>query len=159
MERVILFNLLQLLVTSYAVVRGGAPERITGASLLIATIATHFVQRALPERFDRIETEVLLVDLLLLGILLAVSMYADRFWPFWLVAFQALGTGAHFVRAADHEVLRVAYAVMTAAWAYPMLLVLTLGTARHARRQIREGRDASWTNPPEKAVARPTERK
>ncbi|WP_267397236.1 MULTISPECIES: hypothetical protein [unclassified Sphingomonas] len=145
MERVIVFNLLQLLVSSYAVIRGGAPEKITGASLLIATIITHFVQHAMPSRFVGIESGVMLVDLLLLVVLLVVSLYADRFWPFWLVTFHAIGTGAHLVRAADQEVLRMAYAVMTAAWAYPMMLVLALGTARHVRRMRAEGRDLDWS--------------
>ena len=40
MDRVWIFNALQLAATGYAFWRGGAPERLTGLALLLAALAT-----------------------------------------------------------------------------------------------------------------------
>lgn len=40
MLHVVAFNLIQLLATAYSLARGGAPERVTGGSLLVATVLT-----------------------------------------------------------------------------------------------------------------------
>jgi len=144
MERVIFFNLLQLAVSGYAVIRGGAPERIVGLSLLVATLATRVLQQPFAIRFVGVEWGVFVIDLALLLVLLAVALFADRFWPMWLAAFQLLGTGAHVVRALDPEVMRAAYAILMAGWSYPMILVLAVGTRRHVNR-TRSGRDLDWS--------------
>ncbi|TFI59813.1 hypothetical protein E2493_02975 [Sphingomonas parva] len=144
MERVILFNVLQLAVSSYAMVRGGAPERIVGLSLLIAPGSTRLLQQDFTSRFIGVEVGVLVVDVILLTVLLAVALNADRFWPLWLAAFQLFGTGAHLVRALDAHVERVAYAILMAGWSYPMILILAVGTWRHVRR-ARAGADPDWS--------------
>ncbi|HEV2570021.1 hypothetical protein [Sphingomonas sp.] len=144
MERVIFFNLLLLLASGYAVWRGGAPERIVGVSLLLAGLLTRLAYQPFAVRFVAVDWGVLAIDLALLAILLAVALYADRFWPLWLAAFHALGTGAHLVRGLDYRIEPVAYAILLAAWSYPMILLLVIGTARHARRK-RDGPERDWS--------------
>ena len=145
MERVILFNLLHLVATAYAVGRGGAPERFAGIALLAATLATRIVQRQFPVRFASVEWGVFGVDVVLLGTLLMIALLADRFWPLWITALHALGTCSHFVKLLDLEVLRTAYATLSAIWSYPILILLVSGTVRHQRRLRRTGRDPDWS--------------
>lgn len=146
MERVIIFNLLLLLASGYALWRGGAPERIVGLSLLIAGGLTRLAYAPFAERFVAVDWGVLLVDIALLVILLAVALKADRFWTLWLAAFQLLGTGGHLVRGLDHGVEPIAYAILLASWSYPMIFLLVIGTARHARRR-RQGYKRDWSGP------------
>ncbi|MFV0622790.1 hypothetical protein ACBY01_02090 [Sphingomonas sp. ac-8] len=147
MERVILFNLLHLLATAYAVGRGGAPERFAGMALLLATLATRVAQRQFPARFASVEWGVFGVDLVLLVALLVIALFADRFWPLWVTALHGLGTCSHFVKLLDLEVLRTAYATLSAVWSYPILILLVSGTVRHQQRLRRAGSDPDWSRP------------
>lgn len=146
MLHVIAFNLIQLLISGYSLARGGAPERITGASLLAAMILTRVLLSRYAVRFVGVEWGVFTVDVVLLTVLLAVALFADRFWPLWVVALHALGTTAHLLRLLDGEVIRFAYAVLTAMWAYPIMVLLAAGTARHQRRLRFAGRDPDWSS-------------
>lgn len=145
MERVIIFNLLHVVVSGYAVVRGGAPERIAGVALLVATLATRLVQSQMPMRFAGVEWGVFCVDLTLLAVLVAVALDADRYWPLWMTALHGLGTLAHLAKLLNLELLRSAYAVMTAFWSYPILVLLLCGSHRHHLRRHRYGIDRAWS--------------
>jgi len=148
MDRIVIFYLLLLLASGYAMWRGGGPERIVGAAMLIAGVLTrasylaHYLPNA--DYFEVVHWGVLAIDLVLLGVLLAVALTADRFWTLWLVAFHALGTGGHLVRGLDHGIEPIAYAILLASWSYPMVLLLVIGTARHARRR-KLGRARDWS--------------
>ena len=144
MDRILLFNLLQALASGYAMLRGGAPERLAGASLLVAALSTRLIMHGAEVNYLRLEAGVLAVDLMLLGALVAATLFADRYWTFWLTALQALGTGAHLVKAIDPEVLATAYGILAAAWSYPMLMLLAAGTYRHEVR-VRKGGDLDWS--------------
>jgi hypothetical protein len=147
MERVFLFSILQLGVSLYALARGGGPERVVGLSLLLAFGVTMLLQQPLVVRFVTVEWGVLAVDLALLAVLLAVALHADRFWPLWVAALHALGTGAHLVRGLDHGIEPVAYAILLASWSYPIVILLAVGTLRHAERRKRNGHDLDWSFP------------
>jgi hypothetical protein len=147
MERVYLFSILQLGVSLYALARGGGPERVVGLALLLAFGVTMLLQQPLVERFVAVDWGVLAVDLGLLAVLVAVALNADRFWPLWVAAFHALGTGAHLVRGVDHGIEPVAYAILLASWSYPMILLLAVGTLRHGERRKRQGQDLDWSFP------------
>lgn len=147
MERVFLFAFLLLLAAGYAVARGGGPERIVGLSLVLAFTASLLVQQPAAERFITIEWGILLVDVALLAVLLAVALHADRFWPLWVTALHGLSTGAHMVRGVDFGIEPVAYAILLASWSYPIILLLAVGTLRHAGRRKRQGHDLDWSFP------------
>ena len=147
MERVILFAILQLVASGYAMARGGAPERVVGLSLLLAFGISMLLQQPMAERFVTVEWGMLAVDLSLLVVLVTVALYADRFWPLWVAAFHALSTGAHMVRGLDHGIEPMAYAILLASWSYPIILLLAVGTLRHAERRKRHGHDLDWSFP------------
>ena len=145
MERVFLFTILLLLASGYAVARGGAPERVVGLSFLLAFALSLLFQQPMAARFVGVEWGILTVDLVLLVILLGVALHADRFWPLWVTALHALGTGGHMVRGVDLGIEPVAYAILLASWSYPMVLLLALGTMRHRRRKRALGYDLDWS--------------
>lgn len=142
--RVAIFSALLILASLFAMVRGGAPERIVGAALLLAFGASIGMQQPLASRFVAVEWGIFAADLLLLLVLLGVALHADRFWTLWLAAFHMLGTGGHLVRSLDHGIEPIAYAILLASWSYPMILLLVIGTARHARR-CKLGHERDWS--------------
>lgn len=146
--RMIIFDALLLGSCAYALLRGGAPERIVAGSLLAAYAATLLAYSELPTRFDRVEMAVLLVDAVLLCVLVAVALRADRAWPLLVAGLHLTTIGAHLIKFFDVNMIRVTYAVMIAAWSYPMLVLLAVGTWRHRRRLRFRGYDYPWTLPP-----------
>ncbi len=144
MLRILVFECLLLACCGYALWKGGPPERIVGGSLLLAYAATLASYSSYAERFVHVETRILLVDMVLLAVLVAVALRADRGWPIILAGLQLDTVGAHLLKNWDLDMIRVTYAVMIAAWSYPMVIVLALGTWRHAARLRRHGYDVSW---------------
>ncbi|WP_375395189.1 hypothetical protein [uncultured Sphingomonas sp.] len=145
MVYIVVFNLIQLLASLYAFLRGGAPERLAGGLLLIAALLTRIFFLGSVSPYFGIEIGILAVDVVLLVALVMLALYADRFWPIWLAALQALGAGAHIAKAIDPTVVSMAYAILLSVWSYPMVLILAAATLRHQRRIAVAGSDLDWS--------------
>jgi hypothetical protein len=144
-DRIWIFYAVLTAASGYALWRGGAPERVLGLAMLVAAVSTQLLQDDMAVRFAGVDLNVLLVDLALLGVMLAVTLHADRFWPAWATALHLLGTGAHLARAISPDVIRLTYAVLAAAWSYPIMVLLVIGTVRHASRIRARGWDLDWS--------------
>ena len=145
MTRILLFCVAQVLVSGYALWRGGKPERLVGSVLLIAMIATALMPVAPGRSYYMLHLPLLAIDLLLLSALTAVALRANRFWPLWLAALQLLAIGVHGVRAYDPHILPIVYARIVGEIAYPMLALLVIGTVRHHSRALRLGGERDWS--------------
>ncbi len=121
--------------------------------MALAYLATLASYSQLASRFAQVETGVLVVDLLLLIVLVAVAVKADRGWPMGLAALQLDTVGAHVARLLDLDMIRVTYAVMLAMWSYPMLALLIAGTWRYRRRCRQSGDVPVWGAPKQYSVA------
>jgi len=143
--RILLFCVAQVLVSGYALWRGGKPERLVGSVLLIAMIATALMPVAPGRSYYMLHLPLLAIDLLLLSALTAVALRANRFWPLWLAALQLLAIGVHGVRAYDPHILPIVYARIVGEIAYPMLALLVIGTVRHHSRALRLGGERDWS--------------
>jgi hypothetical protein len=129
----------------YAWLRGGAPERAGAAIFAAAAVLSTILASPHPTRFASVEAGVLMVDLVMLLALVVLAIGAERFWPLWVAALQAVGAAAHVGRFAGHNVSGAAYAIVLALWSYPMLCLLALGTWRHQQRLKTFGSDRSWS--------------
>mgnify|MGYP001492400128 CR=1 FL=1 len=147
MLRIAIFLILLIGTCLYALWRGGAPERIAAGAMLAACLGSALVRRDLENRFFEMETGLFLIDALLLVILIAVALKADRGWPMVLAGLHLATVGAHVVKLVEPEMIRVTYVVMITAWSWPMLLALALGTARHRMRLKAQGYDLDWSLP------------
>lgn len=143
--RILLFTALLVGCCGYALWRGGAPERIIGAALALAFVATVLSYSELPVRFVGVETGILIVDFILLTVLVAVALRADRGWPLLLAGLHLSSVGAHLLKYLDVNMIRVTYAIMIGGWSYPMLIALAIGTRRHQLRLRRQGYDLAWS--------------
>ncbi|MBB3941743.1 hypothetical protein GGR39_003424 [Novosphingobium fluoreni] len=117
--------------------RGGAPERITSAVMLGATIATLAANAEGALDYRHVEWRLFWIDVAVLGAFIAVALYADRFWPLWVAALQCIAVAAHGARAFEPTILPLVYWWVLGKVSYPMMLIVCIGTARHQHRQQR----------------------
>jgi hypothetical protein len=115
--------------------RGGAPEKITSAVMLGATLATLAANAEVALDYRHVEWRLLWIDVAVLGAFIAVALYADRFWPLWVAALQCIAVAAHGARAFEPTILPLVYWWLLGKVSYPMMLIVCVGTARHQRRQ------------------------
>jgi hypothetical protein len=143
--RYAMFLLLFAAACSYALWRGGAPERIVASVFAIGLAGTLLLQAPLAARFGSLELGIFLTDVAMLGAIVAVALNADRFWPLWIGAFQIIQVLSHVPQAIIPHLLPTTYGAIVAIWSYPMLAILVAGTARHRRRLADYGIDPAWS--------------
>ena len=138
-----LYLALLLTVSVWTLRRGGAPERIAMAAILIAVAATSAV--ASNRVFGGRETGIFVVDLLLTVVIFTLAMLAERFWPLWLSAILIVGVMLQLAiwYAPHHH--RGVYLILHAMSAYPTLILILAGTLRHRHRLRRDGHDPAWS--------------
>lgn len=134
--RMLLFASLLLACFLYAVARGGWPERAGALLLILGSLLTLAVNSPTSERYADVEVAILIVDASVLLGFLALALFTDRFWPLWTTALQLLVVLAHLAKLGDPEMMRNGYGFLMAAWSYPQLLAIGLGTVAHRRRML-----------------------
>jgi hypothetical protein len=137
-----LFRLLLLAIALYAFWRGGSDEKWTAVICLLGALVTHIVISPLHERFQGVETAVLMVDLAVLAGFAAIALRSDRFWPLWMAGVQLTTVMGHAMKLVDDELLPRAYAASLGFWAYWTLAILAVGVWRHHRRAAESRRSA-----------------
>jgi hypothetical protein len=144
MVRILIFNALYILSSLFALIRGGAPERI-GALILIADFQLSlWVVAPMHSRFAGVEWPMLAVDAAAFAALYALSLVTTRYWPAWMAAIQGCVALSH-LSGLRPEILPWAYGTVVAAWAYIMLTMLAIATWRHQQRIRRYGADPAWS--------------
>lgn len=141
----IVFNLLLFGSAVYAFVRGGAPERVVAAAFIAAAMASYITGPAWLTSFQRTEIVLLEIDAALLVVLVAVALWANRFWPMWIAAFQLFTLLVHIAKLYQQDILPIVYFAVISRIAYPMLLMLLAGTVLHFRRLQLYGSDPDWS--------------
>lgn len=129
-----LFRLLLLAIVVYALMRGGRDEKAAALMCLVAAVATTLSLSPLTSRFASVEAAVLVIDLVLLGGFVALSLRSDRFWPLWVAGLQLTTLFGHAFKLIDADLVSRAYAASLNFWAYPIIAIVAVGTWRHHRR-------------------------
>jgi uncharacterized membrane protein len=133
-----LFRVLLALVTLYALVRGRRDERQVGITMIVGLVATELVLPPVRERFANVETHLMLVDIAVFTAFTWVALRSDRFWPLWVAGLQLTAIFGHVLKAIDIHLFARAYAAAMVFWAYPMVMILAIGTWREDRRKRQE---------------------
>lgn len=119
----------------YALFRGRAESRIVAAVFLIGDLSTLALRSS---AYSSVQTGVLVVDILgFIGFTYA-ALISDRFWPLWVSGLQLTSSMGHLFKAIDADLLPLAYAASLRFWAWPILIILAIGTWRGRRRLKRE---------------------
>jgi hypothetical protein len=141
---VLLFLGLWLGVCGYALWRGGQSERFVAGLFLLAFPLGAFINAKF--RTEGLQVGSLSVDLTMLVLLVAIALRANRYWPIGIAAMQLLQVMGHVLKLADPHMLPLLYWLSSVVWAYPMLILLALGTVRHRNREKRLGPEPSWSS-------------
>src|SRR5690348_8693069 len=97
----IVYDLILLGCCGYAILAGGRDERI-GAAIMLAGSALTVAAALLPDfSWRTARLGVTLVDLTVLGALLALALRTDRFWPLWMTAFHLIAVATHLAILVD----------------------------------------------------------
>lgn len=145
MIHILIYYALALATCWFAVRHGGVPERIVAIAFLLAASGSSALAFTARPAFRSVDGALLSVDLALLAGLIAVALFANRFWPIWISALHLLAIAVHGVRAYDPALVPWMYAAAISKIAYPMLALLVIGTERHRRRRSSHGIDPDWS--------------
>ena len=143
--RVIIFWAILFLIALYAFRRGEKPERImacTMVSMILADLSLHLVTT---NTDTIINMAHLILDTLMWVIFVGLALKANRLWTLMVAALQTVTLCSHIARIFSIDINAQAYGIMQVAAAYPMLLILAIGTWRHQQRQMQMGNDPSWS--------------
>ena len=121
-------------IWGYALWRGQRDERVVAVACLIASIATPLVVAPLRSSFANVELGILLVDLATLSAFVFIALQSSRFWPLWVAGLQLTTSMAHLLKAIELDLMPQAYSAAARFWAYPILIILAVGTWRGHRR-------------------------
>jgi len=127
------FIALLVLCTAYALVAGGAPERIAAVLYLLSCGATYWSGLE-AGRWLEIEFSTFIIDVVTFALFCLLAFRTDRFWPIWVSALLGLGVLGHLARAVEPDMFWWAYAVSLTIWSYPILALIALGAWTHRRR-------------------------
>ena len=124
----LLFWIVLASVCGYALWRGGRFEKIAAMAMLAAAGASVLVKPETMRAYHHVEGGTLLIDMLLLGVLVALALSTPRTWPAWAAGFHLAAVITHAVMTISPSVLPAAYALVQGFWAYPVLGALLVGT-------------------------------
>jgi hypothetical protein len=128
------FRILLAFVAAYAFWFGRRDERVIGVVLVVGVIASHYALSPLHSRFAGLETTVMAVDALVFLGFLWVALVSERFWPLWIAGLQLTAMLGHLLKLADTDMFPKAYGAALFFWAYPIVIILAVGTWRSHRR-------------------------
>lgn len=129
----------------YAVLRGGAPERWGTGALLVSVIATPILTLSTFSGFETIEYGIMAADAALFCAVVVIALRAQRYWPLWIAAIMADVLLTHLLVLVP-GVVPWSYAVMNAAWNYPIPPILAAAAWRHQSRIRQYGSDPAWNS-------------
>lgn len=140
MDRLLIYRALMYGICGYALFRGKADARIVAAVFLVGDLATLTLRSS---TYSSVETSILVVDVLAFLAFTYAALISDRFWPLWVSGLQLTTSLGHVFKAIDANLLPLAYAAALRFWAYPILIILAVGTWRSRRRAKYETRFAA----------------
>jgi cyanate permease len=138
-----LFRILLAIVALYALLRGQRDERHVSLVMIVGIVASELVLPPIRERYEGLETNLMMVDLAVFAGFLWVALRSERFWPLWIAGLQLTAILGHVLKVVDVQLFARAYAAALFFWAWPMVLILAAGTWRSHRRTQREEESAA----------------
>ena len=135
-------------VCTYALVKGGRPERLGAVINLLAVGATWALRALSTARLAPADPLIFLIDALVAGAFFWIAIATIRYWPIWAAGFALADLFMSVCGALLPHVSLFAYHTGLGIYAYLALGALALGTLRlpaDAERYLRNGSRRSWT--------------
>ena len=126
------YNVVLLLCTIYACLKGGRTGKAGSAIFIAATVFSSAAAQLNPD-WAGISWVLLAVDSGCLLALLVLALTSDRYWPIWAIGFQAVAVATHFATLFVPGIVPVSYQALLSFWAIPILWVMVAGTRKDRR--------------------------
>ncbi len=123
------------IVVSFAMLRGGGPERVTTGAYVVAlagSACAGFLR--VPGDFRVVPMGLFLTDAALLIALGLIAVLANRWWIIPAAGCQLVAVLVHLGRLIDPAMVPKGYEFLIDIWSWPMVALLGLGTWAHRRR-------------------------
>ena len=90
---------------------GGQPERVGAAIIIIGSLATGIVSAGVlgSSTWDRLEIGIMLIDAVVLVGLWGIALTSNRFWPYWVTAWQLIAVLVHLQMVFFANIVPTAY--------------------------------------------------
>jgi len=134
-----IYSTILCLVCAFAFWRGRGDERAAAAICILATVFSNAVYDP-NGAYAGVEVGVFIVDTATFGGFAFIALRSERFWPLWLAGFQLTTVFAHLLKAIQLDLMPQAYAAAARFWAYPIFLIIIVGTWRSYRRRVQTER-------------------
>lgn len=132
MWSIAIYYIVLLTTVAVAATRGGPLERWAAYTALIASVLTTVVT-PFPTWTD-METNIFIIDLLVLLSFWYIAMKTQRFWPYWITGWQLIAIFAHIQKMMFPEILARPYSLLSIYIAYPILLLILYAAGSSGRR-------------------------
>lgn len=140
------FLLATVLTCGFALIRGGAPERLIAATFVAGAVASTVISIHVKPMPGAFQLAIFCVDVSMLVAIAGVMLKANRYWPIAVAALQFLSVLGHLIKLLDPNVVTVLYWIANAFWAVPQILILAVATIRHVHRARRPEGDPAWVS-------------
>lgn len=124
--------------------KGGAPERVAAAGIVVAALATKISVETTRTAYRTASPAVIFVDVMMAVFLVVLTLRANRFWPMVIAALQTCVVVAHVAKLANPELDPLAYYLILTKWSYVIALVPAIGAVRHQARLSKCRVDEPW---------------
>jgi hypothetical protein len=143
MSRLLIYHALLFAACGYALLRGRTDARIVAVVFLVGDFATTLLRSHAASDYSSVETSTMMIDVFAFVGFTYAALISDRFWPLWISGLQLTTSMGHMLKAIDAHLLPLAYAAALRFWAYPILIILLVGTWRAQRRSKHEATAAT----------------
>ncbi len=116
---------LTVLVVAFAFLKGDEPERIAGGAYVLTWFASLLVQG---DGTPGTQWGLMGIDVIMLGVYVALAWKSRRSWPVWATALQSLVVMSHILTLVDLRPPASAFVAVVNLASTGILLVIAIGT-------------------------------
>ncbi|MCC7393713.1 MAG: hypothetical protein IT553_02535 [Sphingomonadaceae bacterium] len=123
---VIIHYIVPISCLASALILGGWPERCAAVTMLVGGLASALIA---VNTWTALEVGLFCIDVAALVALWSVALMSDRFWPYYVTAFQLLTVYGHVQAILFNDPLPWSYGMLSNYASIPMFVILGLASA------------------------------
>jgi hypothetical protein len=117
---------LTILVVAFAFLKGDEPERIAAGAYVLSWFASLLVQ--VDSASNGTQWGLMGIDVIMLGVYVALAWKSRRAWPVWATALQSLIVMSHILTLVDIRPPMAAFVAVVNLASLGILVVIAVGT-------------------------------
>lgn len=117
---------------------GGQPERVGATIIIFGSLATGVVSDGVLgiSTWEHLEIGIMAVDIVVLAALWGIALTSNRFWPYWVTAWQLIAVLVHLQMVFFANIVPTAYSYASMYLAFPMVLLMMFASLNFRLRRL-----------------------